>query len=174
MQGFSRAKGFQHDHHGSRKPCSLLFPLGIYLRSGWYSPAGREFPPIFSHGEQRHLELLSNVKYPHIPWNAHRNKFRPSEGWQLLPMRFFSSEKSRGCPSVSLEVFPWGFFLQPSQPLRTSPHARGCAEAPLCCTQTLLPSLFPPKNLFSSGIEGKHRAQLSFPSAPQCQVPQKG
>lgn len=114
-----------------------------------------------------------NVKYPHIPWNAHRNKFRPSEGWQLLPMRFFSSEKSRGCSSVSLEVFPWGFFLQPSQPLRTSPHARGCAEAPLCCTQTLLPSLFPQKN-FSSGIEGKHRAQLSFPSAPQCQVPQQG
>lgn len=73
-------------------------------------------------------------------------------------MRFVSLEKSRDCPPVSLQVFPCGFSFS-LHSLWEAPLVLGMTETPLCCTQTLLPSLFPQKISFFSGIEANHRAQ---------------
>lgn len=114
MQKFSSAKGFQQEGVGGRKPCSMCFPLGTYMRSAWYSPAGREFPPTFSPWRTK----TSGVTLPMlntrvlIPWKAHGNKFYPPEDspWDFSPQNraeialLCSWKSSPGAFSFSL---PW-------------------------------------------------------------------
>lgn len=98
------------------------------------------------------------VKYPYVnAMKSTQGQFLPFWGLIASSHEIFLLRKEQILPFCVLESLSQGIFSA------ISPRARRCAEAPLFCTQTLLPSLFPPKNYFLLGLKLNTEPSSHFP-----------